>query len=151
MNKKYYFIGFFILIALVSSIIIFTTRSSEVCVVNGGCSTVQNSKYSQIFGIDTSFFGIFSFSILLMLIIFSLKVPARFNKKILDFMIFTGGIIALYFIILQLFVLRAYCFYCLIADFSMLIAFGINFLNKKIIFFGNGKNNSTGSRSDNLS
>src|SRR3989339_409862 len=104
MKKIYLLIVALSLIALVLSIIILiqkTTESKEIndfCSAigsNSKCSTVQQSKYGKIFGIDNPWFGIIGFSVL--------------------------GLLALWFLYLQTFVLKAYCIFCVIVDILSLV------------------------------
>jgi len=49
--------------------------------------------------------------------------PEKYKKIIIHSGIFIGTIIAVYFLYIQQFVLQEYCKYCIVIDFSLLIAF----------------------------
>src|SRR3989344_2504165 len=115
--KKYDLIlGLLILAEIAFSLYIgIAARGSDAfCTVGTDCETVQNSIYGSLFGIKLAWFGVLCFSIL-----FILFLIARVNKK-LYWMFFLasliGALLALYFIVLQMFVLRQICTECLIID-----------------------------------
>jgi len=129
---KYWMVLVFILLALGSSAVLAFEPLSVVCNVEQGCSLVQNSSYARTFEVKNSVYGVGIFSVLSLVAILQILKPGRKKEKFLKFSLFIGTLIAIYFLFLQLFVLKAYCKYCLIADFSVIIAFGISVFSKKI-------------------
>ncbi|MBI4116477.1 hypothetical protein HY449_01915 [Candidatus Pacearchaeota archaeon] len=131
---KYWFMLVFILFALGSSVVLAFEPLSEICNVEQGCSVIQNSTYAYMFGIKNSVYGVGIFSLLSLAIIIQIFKPNNKNEKLIRMSLFVGMLIAIYFLSLQIFVLKAYCKYCLVADFSVIIAFGISLFEKKIKF-----------------
>lgn len=120
MKKKYLFLTIFIL-CLLSSIILSIGDVPAFCDVTEGCNTVQHSTYAYFLGIKDSVYGVFIFSFLTLLSALQIKNPTKGKEKIISYSIIFGSIIALYFLYLQIYVLEAYCKYCLIVDISLLV------------------------------
>ena len=93
------------------------------------CGKVLTSSYSIMFGIPLAVIGVFQYSLLLIatiaLIIFRKKVFAYW----IIFQSLIGAIFSLYFMYIQLVILKSICIYCTL---SALISFVIFFLSCKI-------------------
>lgn len=120
-NIKYQIILALVIIALISSIILSFTPVSLICSTSSDCSIVHYSSYNSLFGIENSYYGIVIFSFLALLIIFYFTNPTQNKKALINFSIIIGSVVALYFLYIQHFILEAYCRYCLIVDFSVII------------------------------
>ena len=120
------------IISLISSIIILSTvyGNSSFCEPNGGCNSVQNSKYGYLFGISNSIYGIFIFLTLSIITFSQIKKPTKNKQLLIKYAVTIGFIIAIYFIFLQIFILKALCRYCLVIDFSMILAFFLVILKR---------------------
>ncbi len=129
MKHKYkIFLAIFV-ICLISSIFLVAT-SSAYC-ATGGCDKVQGSKYAYFLGIKNSLYGILVFTVLTLATLVHIKKPSEHTRLIINWGIFLGSIVALYFIILQLFILKAFCQWCLVIDISMIVALGLMILFEK--------------------
>src|SRR3990167_442660 len=95
------------------------------------CGKVLRSSYSIMFGIPLAVIGVFQYSLLLIatiaLIIFRKKVFAYW----IIFQSLIGAIFSLYFMYIQLVILKSICIYCTL---SALISFIIFFLSYKIFY-----------------
>ena len=120
------------IISLISSIIILSTvyGNSSFCEPSGGCNSVQNSKYGYLFGISNSIYGIFIFLTLSIITFSQIKKPTKNKQLLIKYAVTIGFIIAIYFIFLQIFILKALCRYCLVIDFSMILAFFLVILKR---------------------
>jgi len=122
--KKYDLIlGLLILAEIAFSLYIgIAARGSDAfCTVGTDCETVQNSIYGSLFGIKLAWFGVLCFSIL-----FILFLIARVNKKLywmFGVSSLVGAGLAIYFISLQVFILKKFCSNCIIIDSIMLLMF----------------------------
>jgi uncharacterized membrane protein len=88
------------------------TDATVVCVSGGGCETVQESDYSEIAGVPVALLGLISYSIILGLIVWD-SPTATLGAAALAFIgLFFGG----YLLILQMFVIEAFCVWCVIND-----------------------------------
>lgn len=132
-SLKYILVFILISVALISSAILSFEPLSEICNVEEGCDLVQNSIYAETFGIKNSVYGVFIFSALLIVIAAQILKPTEKRECLLKLTLLFGSVIAIYFLIIQTFVLNAYCKYCLVADFSVIFAtITIFFLKKEI-------------------
>src|SRR3989344_3838897 len=98
------------------------------CAIFTGCETVAESKYAMVGPIPLALLGLLYY-----LAIFILTVAYFDTKKerlLLLAALFTiaGFIASLYFVYLQLFVIKAICLYCIISAASSTILFGFGLL-----------------------
>ena len=105
------------------------------CSILHGCEKVTTSPYAEVFGIPLALFGAVYYFLLLVLVIafFDLK-----NDKILKIATVitpVGFLASLYFIYIQLFVIKAICLYCMIsaAASTALFIFGMMILRAMAI------------------
>ncbi len=100
------------------------------CTVISGCETVLTSSYSEIAGIPVSLAG--SVYYLLILIgVFSYLEGQR--EKVLRYTLAAtvlGFLASLYFVFLQVFVIKAYCMYCM----GSVITSTILFVTAMVVF-----------------
>ena len=121
-KTKYSILLTIFLISLASSLILSLTPISLVCDPGKGCDVVQHSPYSYFLGIKNSHYGVIAFSILSLITFFQLRNPSSKKRLYIDLGILIGSGIAIYFIYLQEFVIKAYCKYCLIIDIGLIFA-----------------------------
>ena len=105
------------------------THNNLACTITQGCEQVLTSKYSTIFNIPISLFGVlFYFTVLIIAIFaFSNHVP----KKILLVITSVGFATTLVLLYLQAIVIKAWCQYCLISALSSTTLFLIVLLNQR--------------------
>jgi len=129
---KYKIILFLVLIAIIFSSILAFSEIPLICGTNDGCTAVQSSSYSTFLGIKNSLIGVFAFIIIGAIIYSHIKNPKKIKKTIINLGIIIGGIIAIYFIYLQLFVIKEICKYCLVVDIATITgAFTLIFWREK--------------------
>lgn len=93
-------------------------RTDEtLCIIGESCTSVQSSIYGEIFGLKVSYMAVFVFIVLL--------VMYFVHSKLFIFGIAVGTVVSLYFIALQIFVLKEICTSCMFIDGTMLIIFGL--------------------------
>lgn len=125
-KTKYISILSFVIISLISSMILSFTPVSQSCSIDGGgCNKVHNCCYNYTFGIQNSHYGIGLFLILSTILLYQIKNPSNKKRGLIHLGVILGSIVAFWFLYLQQFVIRAYCKYCLVVDFSMIIALSI--------------------------
>lgn len=83
-----------------------------VCVVGGGCETVQKSEYSEIAGVPVALLGLLFYSAILVLVAWD-SAQARLGAATLALV---GVLFAAYLVVLQLFVIDAVCVWCMVND-----------------------------------
>ncbi|MBI5804017.1 hypothetical protein HY450_02120 [Candidatus Pacearchaeota archaeon] len=123
-------INFLLLIFLLifNSLIVYSDfTGGDACIVNSegnsSCSTVQNSEYGEILGFKVAWIGLLGFAVLIFFYYMSgeKNKDRKFYYKIFLFLTFAGVLFSLYFIFVQFFILRDYCYNCLIIDGTMLV------------------------------
>jgi uncharacterized membrane protein len=119
------------LILFISYMIYSETKSSGgVCIASDNpqfnCGSVQSSAYAFVFGIPVSYIGLGAIILLTIIFIFSeINFSYKIHAKKLFFIGSIIGIISsIYFISIQLFVLKEICSMCMIVD-STIILLGI--------------------------
>ena len=86
--------------------------SEVLCVVGGGCLTVQKSEYSEIAGIPVALLGLLSYCVVLGLVAWD-SPTAKLGTATLALV---GLLFALYLLVIQLFVIDAICVWCIAND-----------------------------------
>lgn len=83
-----------------------------VCLRGGGCETVQRSSYSEIAGIPVAVIGLAFYATMVFLLGWDSE-DARFAAAALAVV---GVVFSAYLVVLQAFVIDAYCSWCLAND-----------------------------------
>ena len=117
------------LIALVSSAILSFNNISEVCEPGEGCTIVGQSEYNHTFGIKNSYYGTAIFLLMSILTFSEIRKSKKMKRFFINLGVVIGAFIALYFIYLQQFIIKAYCKYCMAVDISMLVALLVIFVS----------------------
>lgn len=96
------------------------------CVITTGCNTVLTSEHSVIFGIPTALVGAIYYLLLFLLAILSLDLK-RAIIRLAAYLTPIGFLASLYFVYLQLFVIKEICSYCLMSAITstLLFIFGL--------------------------
>jgi len=95
------------------------------------CGKVLQSSYSTLFGIPLAVFGLINYSILILIIFLGFISQKRFFQYWLIIQTKIGFIASLYFIFLQIFVIKSLCLYCTISAVISTLLFFIIILNLK--------------------
>ncbi len=85
------------------------------CIATSGCDTVTTSEYSKILGIPVALLGAFFYLSAVMAGIYFIDSRKKVAIKIMVLLGIVGFVMSLWFVSLQLFVIKALCFYCLIS------------------------------------
>ena len=110
------------ILALLTSLAMSFEKQTEFCGIESGCQVIENSIYASTLGIKNYFFGIAIFAFLVYLTHSHIKQPTKDKRHLLELSLILGTIVAIFFLYLQEYVLFAYCKYCIIIDFSIIIA-----------------------------
>jgi len=86
------------------------------CNIHFGCETVLNSPYSTVGPLSLAFFGACFYLAVIILSILAITNPKGLHIKALVFSIFVGFLISLYLFLVQLFLIHAFCQYCLLSE-----------------------------------
>ncbi len=85
--------------------------SKNIVCIGGGCEIVANSSYSKFLNISLPYWGfLFYLSVIIL----------TFIKKLENFLLFilvVGAIFSIYLTIVELFIIKAICIWCLLSAF----------------------------------
>ncbi len=91
------------------------TGGEVVCPITGGCSDVLTSAYSQIAGLPVSVYGLLFYTTVFLLAFLYLDMKKSWMERLMPLLGLTGFLFTLWFVYLQIFVIEALCFYCMIS------------------------------------
>ena len=113
------------ILGVIDSIYLYYKHSKKqplVCLLNTNCNAVLNSKWSHIFGIRNELFGIAYYSLIFIGSFVLFYNETHFIHISLRLISFLAMIFSAFLIYLQKYVIKEYCFYCIIsAIISLLI------------------------------
>lgn len=105
--------------------------SGLVCSITHGCEEVINSRFAHIGPVPVAFLGVLLYLIMLVLLLLKNNWKIK-NFSLVYIISLIGALGSIWFIALQIFVLKAYCQYCLVSDIIMiLIFFGLHYDSTK--------------------
>lgn len=94
---------------------------APACVIGGGCATVQNSEYAQIFGVSLSYLGFITYALMLA----SAIIPG-FWGRLLGIVTSVGGVLfSLWLLYAELFLIEAICPWCMASLVVMILALAV--------------------------
>ena len=98
-----------------------------ICTIVHGCDVVTTSPYSLLLGIPVALLGLLYYLMVFLLFAFAIDMHKKICATCAMAVTPLGLFASLYFLYLQLFVIRALCFYCLIsvATSSLLFILGM--------------------------
>ena len=104
------------------------TSNDALCLGSGDCSTVNASRYSEVYGIPVASVGIAGYFAILLVQWYERR--DKFFEKNGPMLIFglalTGFLFTLYLIYIEFAVLKAYCPFCLASQSAMTLIFIIS-------------------------
>lgn len=83
-----------------------------ICTSGGGCETVQESSYAELFGVPVALLGLLGYVAVLALVVWDSELARTLAAAIA---LTAVGFVA-YLIVLQAFVIDAWCVWCLVND-----------------------------------
>ncbi len=104
------------------------TNTIPPCIVTSGCEAVLTSEYSTLFGVSNALLGALYYLTLFILAVLSLELGRRRTLAFAASLTPIGFLASSYFVYLQLFVLKAMCFYCMISAATSTILFILGML-----------------------
>jgi len=106
------------------------TSNDALCLGSGDCSTVNASRYAEVYGIPVASIGIAGYFAILLTLWFE-KRDKFFEKNgpMLVFgMALTGFLFTVYLIYVEAAILKAYCPFCLTSQVAMTLIFIISII-----------------------
>lgn len=104
------------------------TANDALCLGSGDCSTVNASRYSEVYGIPVASVGIAGYFAILLIHWYEKRDKFfTVNGPLMIFgMALTGFLFTVYLIYVEAAILRAYCPFCLASQATMTLIFGIS-------------------------
>lgn len=102
-----------------------TRKQPLVCPIGDSCSLVTESRWSHLFGVRTEVLGLLYYLSLLFGILGILLIPAV-REQLLGLLLWVTGfgvLFSIFLVSLQAFVIKNYCFYCMISALLSLLLF----------------------------
>lgn len=125
LNNNRLLLIFLVAIGLIDSIYLSVKSvngSSLICSITHGCEKVLNSQFAHIGPVPVAFLGVLFYLILLVLLLLKNNWKIR-NFSLIYIISLMGALGSIWFIALQIFVLKAYCQYCMVSDVNMILIF----------------------------
>ncbi len=88
-----------------------------------GCNVVVASPYAHLFGIPLAEYGVLFYSILFVIAALELVIFDRLLRRVLQGISLVGVIASLYFTFIQMFIINAFCIYCLASAIIAILIF----------------------------
>lgn len=104
------------------------TDNQTMCLGNGGCSVVNSSVYSEVYGIPVALVGFLGYSAILAVLMFTSR--SKFlgsNASLIVFgLCLTGFLFTVYLIYVEIALIRALCPFCLASQAIMTLLFAVS-------------------------
>jgi len=113
-----YFLTALPLLGFIDSVYLTTSRLlnfSVPCTIFKGCDVVTKSTYSSIGPIPVAMLGIFYYLILFIIAIYYLDTAKKDVFYLFGKLSWIGAVFSVWLVFLQIFILEAYCTYCMIS------------------------------------
>jgi uncharacterized membrane protein len=103
------------------------THNQSMCLGNGGCSVVNNSIYSQVYGVPVAAVGIGGYAAILATLLLSGRASFfRANGTMIAFgLTLAGFVFTLYLIYVEVALIHALCPFCITSQASMTLLFAL--------------------------
>ncbi len=101
-----------------------------VCPINQDCNVVLESKWSKILGIRNDILGLLFYALILIIAVILLFLPhlVLVFYLVLLLIICLGFLFSIFLVFIQAFIIKEFCFYCLISTFLTTLLFVIYLL-----------------------
>lgn len=120
-------LGFAVLGGLVSiyMTIFKLTENQSMCLGNGGCSVVNNSIYSEVYGIPVSVIGILGYAALVAALLLAQQGPFMEDNGLLVIfgLALVGFLFSAYLVYVEIALIHALCPFCITSQVSITVIF----------------------------
>lgn len=103
-------------------------KTPIVCSIFEGCEKVITSPYAVAFGLPVALYGAVFYLVIFLASLFWFTFEKKSVINLIFILSASAFLASLYFIYLQLFVIKAVCFYCLLSAASSAALFVLSFL-----------------------
>ncbi len=101
-----------------------------ICTILEGCNKVASSIYAEIFSVPVAYIGVAYYFLIFLLAVWFLASKNRNTFLLMSGFTIAGFLASIWFVYLQVFVIKAICFYCMISagTSTLLFIFGLYYL-----------------------
>ncbi len=108
------------------------TDNNTMCLGSGDCATVNESAYSEVFGIPVALVGVGGYLVMLAVLVLEKYGKSKFFKENGPLSVFGLGVggfgFTLYLVYVEAFILKAWCPFCVASQVTMTILFIITII-----------------------
>lgn len=104
-----------IALSLYLTYLFYSKAMAAFCTAGSGCDTVRESSYSEMLGVPVALLGVIGYSLISVLSLISIKGRERWLLLYLASL--AGFVFSAYLTYIEIFVIHAICFYCVISAF----------------------------------
>jgi uncharacterized membrane protein len=123
-------LGFAVLGGLVSvyMTIFKLTENTSMCLGNGGCSVVNSSIYSEVYGIPVAVIGILGYGAIIAAIVLQARAAslAEGGLMLIFGLALVGFLFTAYLIYVEIALIHALCPFCITSQISITIVFALS-------------------------
>ena len=103
------------------------TDNQTMCLGNGGCSAVNSSVYSEIYGIPVALVGVLGYAVILAALVLAGRLAfLRRNGVLIVFgLCLAGFIFTVYLIYVEIALIHALCPFCIVSQLIMSVLFAL--------------------------
>lgn len=131
MYKSLVVVAFAGLIASGYLFVAYVAPTLSVCTEGGSCYIVQTSRYANMFGVPTALLGVLFYLVLGILAAFWTQQTASKLTLLLTLWTGIGFAVSVWLTYLEMFVIHAWCMWCVASAILATAAFGIVWLRPK--------------------
>lgn len=101
------------------------SSNDKMCLGSGGCSTVNYSPYSEIYGIPVALLGIVAYAAILAVLLLEprWKLADEYGRLAVFGMTLVGVLFSAYLTYIEAYVIHAYCPFCVVSAIVITILF----------------------------
>ena len=106
------------------------TDNQTMCLGNGGCSIVNSSVYSEVYGIPVALVGVLGYAAILTALVLAGRLEfLRQNGALIAFgLCLAGFIFTVYLIYVEIALIHALCPFCIASQLIMTVLFALSVL-----------------------
>jgi uncharacterized membrane protein len=107
------------------------TQGDIVCLITEGCDVVTTSEYSFILGVPVSLLGLVYYAMFFFGLLWLILKPSIFKINLLKILVGAGLLFSLWFVYVQIYLINAICFYCMVSATLTTLSFILLWLLKR--------------------
>lgn len=127
-RKMYWLAVISSLVGLVDSVYLIVLKYSDtaaMCLGSGGCASVNESRYSVVYGIPVAAIGVIGYIAILLVLAFEkrIRLPLLTPELMVFGMSLVGVLYSAYLTYLEFYVIHAVCPFCVLSAVTIVIVF----------------------------